>query len=144
MDMFDVIKKLNSGDLNAYDAAPPELQKSLAPFTILRFMCGTNDKTQIVQLEHVVNRYIFSANKELAFKLLAIGASRRVSFCKFLPLPALKDSDVVKIVAMYYECSMREAQLMMKNITDVDIELMKEELGIQEEEKPAKKKGAKK
>jgi hypothetical protein len=134
-DIFPLIKKLNIGNVRAFEQLSPDEQQQASPFMAMKFMSGCMDRGQIVALNQVVNPYIFTMNnKPLLFKLLAVSASKRVSQVKWPGQMKEEKNLPITIISKFYDCSCREAKLMLPNFTLDQIVEMAETVGSSDEE----------
>lgn len=141
-DIFPFISKLNTGDLMCFEGLTDEDKKQVSPFMCMKFMSGTQDKTQIVLLNENVNTFIFrSSDKSFLFKLLAASTSGKTRSVRWPGQLKDKTSAFTNVIAEFYDCSLREAKLMEQNFNTEDIVQMAEQLGyIDEELKKLRKK----
>lgn len=134
-DIFPLLGRLNKNDLSAFDDLPPHDKQQASPFMAMKFMSGCSDKAQIVLLNEMVNTYIFSSsNKQLLFKLLACSASGGVRNVRWPGQIRDVKNPLIEVIARYFDCSNREAKLMVQNYSQSDIFQMAEELGYSDDE----------
>ena len=137
LDIFELLSRIdkrNSGDI--YSSLSEDEKKGFAPLVVMRWMSGTNSIDQILNLNENVNPYVFKLGKHphLLMQLLQTASDKKSKRYTWLPM-AKKSSEEskLKIVAEYYNMSLREAKLLPK-IPDEDIISMAESLGYQKDE----------
>lgn len=111
-DLFAFLSKLNHRDLTAFSKLTEEGQKAASPVVIGRWLAGTTDPLQLVRLNEVANRYIFSLgqDKALLFSLLAASCSGNVNRCYWQKSPGAKSERLrIKVICETLECTSREA-----------------------------------
>lgn len=140
LDIFRVLKELNSENLNFWDQLSEEERKGFAPYTAIRWMSGTKDAKAIILLNEFVNPYVFAFNsthQELLMKLLAsCGSGNPNTRTQWIP-EGKKGSNKplsLKIICEYYEYSMREAKQSLSLLSNEDVVELAEELGWQKDE----------
>lgn len=134
-DIFPFIGSLNKGNISAFDNLSEEDKTQANAFMTMKFMSGCLDKAQIVMLNENVNTYIFSlTDKNLMFKLLAVSASGKVRSVKWPGQIRENKTPNIEVVARFFDCSDREAKLMVQNYNQDDIVEMAEALGYSDEE----------
>jgi hypothetical protein len=63
LDIFEVLKIIDGGDIYYYDTLSEEEQKSVSMYTLFHWMAGTDNSYQLQALESIVNPFIFSLSK---------------------------------------------------------------------------------
>ena len=48
LDIFDLLKRINSGDLHIWETLSEEERKSISPYVLSQWMFGTTNKLQII------------------------------------------------------------------------------------------------
>lgn len=135
LDIFaDILTPLGSKSAKqVWETLGADKQKQVQPFVVQRWLSGVADGSRIIALNATSNRVLF--DQEVSGLMLltmmkeAMGRNSRlrVSF----PRARQMDNDglKVKVVAEYYEQSMREARLTMATLKKADYIEMAEELG---------------
>lgn len=136
-DLFDLLKRLGSRDMQAYSRLPDDHKKAASPLVIMRWLSGTSDAAQVIRLNEAVNRYVFSlgAEKELLFKLLAAactGSSPRTSWLKGPGAKSMKLA--TKAVAERYDLTVAEATQYLEVLDTDDILQCAEDAGWNKED----------
>ncbi len=124
-DLFAFLGQLNAGKMDAYENLSDEAKKAASPLVVARWLTGTSDPGQLIRLNMVVNPYIFSLgqDKNLLFKLMAAACTgpKRVSWMK-MPGTGSKHSKLaVQAVMHVYECSSREANHYLVQLSADDV-----------------------
>lgn len=141
LDIFSILGKLNSGDLNVWDSLSEEERKGFSPYIITRWMSGTNDPSQIMLLNELVNINLFGPlNKkpEIMCKLLACCGTGQPNKRFFWIAESKKQkttgSTILEVVKEYFDCTTKEAKYHMTFLEDDDIIDMATNLGYQADE----------
>lgn len=133
--LFDIINRMDRGELRFFTEKPMEYFEGVSPYFVLLWVRGAtnNEDLHIMDTNLVANKYMFALanHPRLLFQLLCVAnGGYGKGYYKFIKTPkGLADIDVV---ARYYDCGMREARLYAKSLTEEDITVMKDELGIEE------------
>lgn len=131
LDIYKFLATLNKGDTEAYTNLSDDEKKAAAPLIAMRWLSGSRDPAQIIQLNEFVNPYVFSASKEVAFRLIA--AACRGSDYRWIKGPGnSKFKNAINLIARYYECSYTEAKGHLEFLDLDSIKVMAEELGTEE------------
>lgn len=133
-DIFPFLAKLNRGDFLAYQKLDSDDQKQVSAFTCMGFLSGTTDRLQVVLLNQFVNTYVFTLPKEQLFLLMGISTSGRVGSVKWPGQLKNSNTGALKVISEFYECSSREALLMVQNFTQDEVVAMAEQLGYAEDD----------
>lgn len=140
LDLFPSLATIGkSRDYEWYNKLSEEDQKEAKPVVIARWLTGTKDLQQILNLNEFVNPYVFAlaSEKELLFKLMTAactGSTGRYQWIKPPGTAGSKTNMKIEVIAQYYETSLREAALYLRNTKESDIIMMAEELGFDKEQ----------
>jgi hypothetical protein len=97
LDIFKILKRLNSGDTNIWATLTEDERKGFTPYIITQWMFGTTNRTRIIYLNEIVNPQIWALQKhpELLCKLLAICGLNDQQKLKWIPLSQKKTTMVI-------------------------------------------------
>jgi hypothetical protein len=137
LDLFGFLGQLNSGNTNAYAELTDEAKKVAHPLVIMRWLAGTTDPQQILRLNMFVNPYVFSLGdeKELLFQLSAAACTgyQRSTWLKG-PGQDKRSKLLLETVAQAYECTNRDAGHLLELMSEADVLLCAEQLGLEKEQ----------
>lgn len=133
LDIFGLLNSLNSaksGDI--YSKLSDDERKGFAPLVVMRWMSGTSDEQQIMLLNEFANPYVFSLGKHphLLMQLLQVSSSKTNKRYQWIGIKSkAKNKEAIKVVAEYFEMSVRQAQQLNPFPPPEEILQMAEELG---------------
>lgn len=136
-DLFETLGKIASRDLQWYEKLSDEDKKGAAPFVLMRWLTGNNDRAQLVRINTFVNRYVFSLgqDKELLCGLLAAACTGKGKRFKWIKAPGSKSvKHSVEVIKQFYDVSTKEATRYQVNISGADLIEMAESLGWEKDE----------
>ena len=134
VDLFEVLNKLSTADINFFDNLSESDKKSLAPIVVMRWLTGTYDKQQIQFINHFVNPFVFSlySHLDLQFKLMMASCTGITKRYKWLKKEQSKKlTKELEIIMQYCDVGYREAKQYYSLLNNDDIDSMKAELGIE-------------
>lgn len=138
LDIFKLLSDIDKGNLDLWETLSEEEQKGFAPLIVMRWMSGCNDIRQIIYLNELVNPVVFVLGKhpKLLMQLLTICSSKQPRRYSWLKQSGNKKTNKVsnKLIMDYYSCSNKEAENYLKILTDEDIIIIAENLGLQKDE----------
>lgn len=138
LDIFKLLSDIDRGNLDLWETLSEEEQKGFAPLIVMRWMSGYNDARQIIYLNELVNPVVFVLGKhpKLLMLLLTICSSKQPRRYSWLKQSGNKKTNKVsnKLIMDYYSCSNKEAENYLKILTDEDIIIIAENLGVQKDE----------
>ena len=139
LDIFRVLNALNEKDAGFYSGLTEAEQKAFQPFLVMRWMSGTADARQVYFINEFVNPFAFSLpnHKELLWYLLILSNSGKQQRYTWNKLPASANSPKpasTKVVAKYYNYSMKDAIDALVVLSYQDVVELAEELGTQPDE----------
>ena len=139
LDIFDLLKRIDSSDKDIYSTLTHEESKSFAPLVVMRWMSGTSDERQLRLLNGIVNTYVFNIpnHKSLLTKLMAISATGKTFRYKWMKLEAGKEKAKplsLKVLCAVYGFSMKHANTAIVHFDVNDIIQMAKDLGYQDDE----------
>jgi len=138
LDVFKILGQLNNKDVNHYSELPEDLQKTVHPLLLQRWLSGTSSARQIMMLNEISNPYIFSLykHKDLLWKLLTVTTPGH--FCRYTWTSQKQNSDkrpvATSIVKEYYKYSSKHAQDAVKLLSYDHILALAQELGRQQDD----------
>lgn len=142
LDIFRVLKALDTKDVNFYANLSEEERKEFQPFLVTRWMSGISSARQVVFINELVNPYLFVTHiqrdhKDLLWRLMTLvttGKSQRYFWNK-LPGRASTSKPVsTKLLADKYNYSLREASDALECLSGNDILDLAEEMGVQSDD----------
>ena len=141
LDIFQVLRKIDSKDRKFFDSLSEDELKGFLPFLIMRWMSGTSDPMQVYMLNELVNPYVFSFsdNKELLYYLLTtVSDDKRIKRYSWIKGPtANKKSsmpEALSVIKEYFGYNNKEAEDALNILSDEDIIDYASQLGKQKEE----------
>jgi hypothetical protein len=139
LDIFRVLNALNERDINFFAKLTEEEQKAFQPFLVQRWMSGTSDARQVYFINALANPYVFTLpnHKQLLWYLLVVANSGKSQRYVWNKLPAGSTSPKplsTKIVAQYFNYSMKEAGEAVHALSKNDILNIAVDLGMQPDE----------
>ena len=132
LDIFEVMKAVDTRDIGYYDALPDDLKTAVASVVLMRWLsAGTEQSVHLMNF--VLNPVVFPLYKHpgLLYKLMVAcsdGKSKRHNWIK----KKTKDKSAPvsdQAISEYYECSRREAGRYRKLLAKEDILEMAEDMG---------------
>ncbi len=140
LDLFGIIKRIDSYDYFLYETLSDEEKKELSPFMLFWWFASTKDDNQLIRMNHLLNHLIFNLpdrHKELLVKLFVVASNKqdeRYSFDKNRNKAATKASMSVAVIRDYYKYSEREAKDVQRLLSPGQILEMAESLGYEKEQ----------
>ena len=132
LDLFGALKRISAKDRMFFKSLSDDEIKELSPLIVQKWLSGTNDPSQIMMLNTLVNPILFDLgkHKELLVQLMAISCSGKYYRYKFNKLKSKSvTSPKIEVLQEYYGYSKREANEVQHLVEDCDIILMCEDLG---------------
>ena len=134
-DIFDTINKIANADIKYFDNLQEYEIRQIYPLVLMKWLGGTKNNTQLKLTNDIANTMVFSLYKhpKLLYKILmtTTTSKNRVSWIK--RKSKIKDTETIKIVKDFYECSTQCAGDYMKFLTKENILEMADDMGIDKE-----------
>jgi hypothetical protein len=134
-DIFELIDKIGKADIKYFDNLQDHEIKQIYPLVLMKWLGGTKNATQLKLINEIANSTVFPLYKhpKLMYKILmATTVSKgRVSWIK--KKSKEKDTEILKIIKEYYECSTERAVSYLKLLSNEDIIDCAELLGTEKE-----------
>lgn len=141
VDLYNFLAKINAGDVTFLNSLSAEDKKSLAPVVVMQWLTGTNDKQQIVLMNHLVNPLVFKLYKhqDLLFKLMMASCTKPPKRFAWIKTNKVSKHPLsTEVISQYYKCSTREAEAYYPILSKDDILEMWDALGNNDKELLAK------
>lgn len=111
--IFDYLANIDKHNVGFFDMHSEEEQKKFSAFMCMMWLSFSKSNEQVVLINDVVNRYIFSLYKhpKLIWMLLCLcgkGSSQKYQYVKRIEKEQSK-KQTLEIIQQYYSCSLREA-----------------------------------
>lgn len=118
-DFFEILNNINSFNINYYKELPGHEKKKISLFLINRWLSGTVNKYQILDLNNTVNNRIFSFynDQDLLYKLMCSVAIGRQRYVWLSRQKNSSNSNKIKVISEYYDCSEYEANSFLELLT---------------------------
>lgn len=132
LDMFEVLKKIDSGDRTFLDNLDPATKKEFVPLLTMRWASSAGGR-QAVLLNELVNTVVFKYydHPELLYKLMVASSDRKQKRYTWIkPKPKDKGTRLAaRTIAKYYNCPYKDAAIYADRLSLEDVLEMAEDLG---------------
>jgi len=114
IDIFEVLKKVDSFDLAYFNGLTPEERKGISPYTLMLWMGGCKSPIQLRQLNVFMNSMVFdlpAGHHNLLLKLACIssdGKQKKYHWVK-KSTNSKKFTTTVGVLKRFYKCSTERA-----------------------------------
>ena len=137
LNIFELLGAIDKKDTSYYSRLTDEQKKGYTPLITMRWTAGTSDTKQILHVNELVNRYVFTIGKhpELMYKLqcaASSGVTRRYTWQA--AKNTIKKIKGLEVLMEYHNWGVRDATAAIKLLSAEDILGMAEELGYQKDE----------
>lgn len=137
-DLFSVLSKANTKQVDYYNTLPDDLQKQIQPLLIQRWMSGTSRRSQVFLLNEVVNPYVFGLfkHKTLLWQLLTIAAPGKSVKYNWISQKGAKTHNkpvATKVVMEYYGYSSKHAIDALRVLSATQVIVLANDLGYQQD-----------
>lgn len=125
LDIFKVLKSIDSGDFDYYDNLTEDELKSLPMVVLSRWMSCTKNVKQLNGVNNLVNPFVFKygvKHKKLLYYLMLVASSGSQKNYKWVPRKKKGSSTPIAcaVVAEYYGMSSKDAANYIKSTLDVN------------------------
>lgn len=139
LDLFGLLDQINKKNVQYFKCMTDEDVKAFQPLVVMRWLSGTASERQIVYLNELVNPCVFSLykHKELLYGLLTTctsGKSQRYVWNKTVSKKTTMFINTVEMIKSYYKYDTLRAIDALPLLSDQDILMMADDLGLQKEE----------
>jgi hypothetical protein len=138
INIFEVLEKIDTVNIDYFQSMSQEQFKQVVPYVIMQWMACTKDKNQIVLLNEIVNKRIFSLHKHpklLVYLLMACSdGSKKFYKWKKPSVKQLKFPKSVKVMKEATGYSTNRILEYMHVYSNEDILQYANELGYQQDE----------
>lgn len=136
LDIFKVLGRISSKDVEYYRGLTEEEQKALQPLVVMRWLTGTTSAQQIYFLNELVNPFVFNManHKELLVDLMTVctsGRSQRYYWNKAQGKRTTKMPTTVGVIREFFSYSTSEAIDALPLLDDDQVLWYANELGRQ-------------
>lgn len=132
LDIWEVFRKIDDNDRDFLKKLSPEQRKGFVPIVTLRWLSGSGNDSQLLNLNEVVNSTVFNLYKhpDLLYKLMvAATPPGRKQYKWIKPAKKRKVSARTNVLCRYLEASPAEAESFLPLYSDEDIIDMATALG---------------
>lgn len=138
LDVFRVLRNINQKNKNFFSELDEEETKGFHPLVVERWLTGTNDPNQIIFVNELVNRFVFSLSddKELLYKLMTIctsGGNPRYQWIRTKSRYQSNLSATVSVISEYFDYSDDETIRCLEIMSDEDILGIAEDIGTEKD-----------
>lgn len=139
LDIFEVLRMMDTKDNCFLQRLPEEDQKKFQPLVVQKWMSGTGSALQIILIDELVNPYVFELgeHKRLLWKLLTVCTSGKPR--KYQWIKQQKHKNAAKklsavVVSEYFNYTTNQAYDVLDVFTSDQIVDLAEQLGRQPDE----------
>jgi len=142
-DIFEILKRVNEKDRSFLNSLEDDDKKHVNPYMIMRWMSGSNDPTQIIFLNELVNRVVWGdrflnedklGHFNILIHLLTIcGTGKNVRFSWIKTNSEKKKPMSRQVVMEYFQYNSADAAEALEILTKEDVADYAEQLGYQVE-----------
>lgn len=108
-----------------------EILLEIQPYVMMRWLYGSYDSSQILNLNNIVNVMMSSNYRHPLLSFYLMSAITNDEKCKWIkPLKKINNNKKeLLLISEYYKCSLTQAKDYLKLLSDTDVEEIKSELG---------------
>lgn len=133
LNIFDVLKQIDSGNMSFYDNLSDEEKKGFVPVVVHQWLLGHPSKDRLQLLDYLVNTQLFTLynQPELLYKLMVASSDGKVKRYKHTKIKRKKVTPTLRLelISKYYGCSLQHAKDYSELMDTDDIVEIAEELG---------------
>ena len=109
-----------------------ELLNNIQPYVMMRWLYGSYNAKQIINLNNIVNTTLSKNYKHPLLSFYLMASVTTDSNCKWVKpsKKILNNKNELLIISEYYKCSLNRAKDYLKIISDQEFDDIKSELGI--------------
>jgi len=139
VDIFDLLKHVDAGDLEYWEALSEEDKKSVAFVVASRWMSCTQNTGQLIAVNQLINPLVFSfgtKHKGLLYRLMLIASSGTAKHYKWVGRKKSGSSMPVstRVISEYYGLSTKRANTYVESFTLEEVMECAEALGYDDAE----------
>lgn len=137
VDLFDVLKKIDSKDRLYYDNLIDQDKKGFPIFILNRWLSCCSSANQVFIVNEILNPYIFSLSKHpgLLYKLMTCVTNGKRTQYKFIKkTSSSNNTNSLNLIKQYFKYNYIQAKLVLNTLKSHDILLLGEEMGYSEVE----------
>lgn len=131
-DIFELLGHIDRQNAGYLKGLPEEERKGFAPIVTLRWLSGSGDAAQLLNVNELVNSTVFNLHKhpDLLFKLMIIATPPKKHSYRYLkPMGKIKVTKRLDVIKRFLGVSTRDANDFVPLYSPEDILEMSEELG---------------
>ena len=136
-DIFEVLNKLDEGDIEYFKNLSEKELKQLPPYVLMRWLSGTRNSKQVILVNELVNSTVFNLHEhnKLLWKLLMASSDGQQKKYKWMKKGKKnpKFSNTLDIIKEYYNCSRERANEYLNLLDCESVVDMAESLGEQDD-----------
>lgn len=133
LNIFDVLKEIDRGNMSYYDSLPDEKKKGFVPVVTHQWLLGHPSKDRLQLLDCLVNTQLFThySMPNLMYKLMVSASDGKIKKYKYTKIKRKKVTPSIRLelISKYYRCGLREANEYNALMTVDDVIEIAEELG---------------
>lgn len=120
-ELFPLLNAINSCSVNYYRNLRADEKKQISLFLVNRWLSGTKNKQQILDLNNNVNQLVFSMynDQDLLYKLMCTVGKYNTRYSWLSRTKKKSENLTLQLISQYYGCSTEEAST-YKDLLDVN------------------------
>lgn len=138
LDIFEVLRNVDSKNRNFLDGLTDEQRKAFVPFIVMQWMTCGPDEFQTVMVNELVNKHAFALYKhpELLYKLMVCASSGTPQFYKWSKQAKKEDKypESIKLLKKHLMCSSKRANEIIHLVPNDELLMLACDYGYQKEE----------
>lgn len=138
LDVFRVLRNINQRNKGFFSELTDEEIKAFHPLVVERWLTGTDDPSQIIFVNELVNRFVFSLpnDKELVYKLMTIctsGGFQKYQWTRTKSKYQSNLSATLKVIEEYFDYNQSQALGCLPLMSNEEILELADEIGCEKE-----------